>query len=188
MNNVSPKSHLTLISPIVIMSTLNSVVGDSHAPQWEAGRLNSNDILVQFYDKFWGISMDEEVNDWRESAQDEGMDSGDEHEEEEGNSEAEGDDADANEGEQANEEEGEDDEEDDEDDSDYDEDEIIDGCCVLDVNIPGLETSIWVRAEYIRIFEHIAKLYDSVVDIERKDQKSSCVILTGQPGIGELHF
>ena len=185
MNNVSPKSHLTLISPIVIMSTLNSVVGDYHAPQWEAGRLNSNDILVQFYDKFWGISMDEEVNNRRESAQDEGMDSGDEHEKEEGNSEAEGDDADANEGEQGNEEEGEDEEEDSEDDDDDNEDEIIDGCCVLDVNIPGLETSISVRAEYIRIFEHIAKLYNSVVNLERKDQKSSCVILTGQPGIGE---
>jgi hypothetical protein len=105
------------------------------------------------------------------------MDNDDEHEEEEG------DDTDANEGEQANE----DEEEDDEDNGEDNEDDIIDGCYVLDVNIPAMETSIWVRAEYIRIFDHIAKLYDRVVNPDRKDQKSSCVILTGQPGIGELH-
>jgi hypothetical protein len=127
--------------------------------------------------------MDEEVNNWRES---EGMDNDDEYKEEEGNSEEEGDDADANDGEQANEEEGEGEEEEDEDDGE-DEDDIIDGCYVLDVNIPAMETSIWVRAEYIRIFDRIAKLYNGVVNQERKDQKSSCVILTGQPGIGELH-
>ena len=85
------------------------------------------------------------------------------------------------EGEQANEDEGENE------DGSEDEDDIINGCHALDIDIPGIESSIWVRAEYIRIFDHIKKLYDSVVDQERKDQKSSCVILTGQPGIGELN-
>jgi hypothetical protein len=58
----------------------------------------------------------------------------DEHEEEEGD--------------QANEKENEEDEDDGEgegdgedEDEDEDEDDIIDGCCVLDVNISGLETS-----------------------------------------------
>jgi len=168
------------------MSTLNFVVGDYHTPRWGAERLHSDDLLAQFHDKFWDVSMNKEVNNWRESAQNEGMDNDDEHEEEEGNSEEEGDDADANKGEQANEEEEEEDEDEDEDDGE-DKDDIIDGCYALDVNIPEMETSIWVRAEYIRIFDHIAKLYNRGVNQERKDQTSSCVILTGQPGIGELH-
>src|SRR5258708_4204698 len=134
------------------MSTLNFVVGDYHAPRWGAERIHSDDLLVQFHDKFWDVSMNKEVKNWRESAQNKDYD---EHEEEEGNSEEEGDDADANKGEQANEEEG----EDDEDENGGDKDNIIDGCYALDVNIPEMETSIWVRAEYIRIFDHIAKLY-----------------------------
>jgi hypothetical protein len=100
--------------------------------------------------------------------------------------EEEWDDADGTEGEQANEEEGGDEAEEDEDNCE-DEDNIIDRCYVLDVNIPAMETSIWVRAEYIWIFDRISKLYNRVINPERKDQKSSCVILTGQPGVGELH-
>jgi hypothetical protein len=74
------------------------------------------------------------------------------------NNDKHGDDTDVKEGEQANEEE--------EEESQYeDEDNIIDGCHVLDVNIAVIETSIWVRAdsEYIRVFDHIAKLYKEVV-------------------------
>ena len=46
------------------------------------------------------------------------------------------------EGEQANEDEGENE------DGSEDEDHIIDGCHALDIDIPGMESSIWVRAEY----------------------------------------
>jgi hypothetical protein len=47
--------RIALISPVVIMSTLNTVVGNYHTPRWEAGRLGSDDFLLQFYDKFWGV-------------------------------------------------------------------------------------------------------------------------------------
>jgi hypothetical protein len=50
-----------------------------------------------------------------------------------------------------------------EEDEEEDEGDIIDGCCVLDFDIAGLKTSIRIRARYIRIFDHIAKLFDEVV-------------------------
>jgi hypothetical protein len=50
-----------------------------------------------------------------------------------------------------------------EEDEEEDEGDIIDGCCVLDFDIAGLKTSIRVRARYILIFDHIAKLFDEVV-------------------------
>lgn len=65
-------------------------------------------------------------------------------------------------------------------------DNFIDGCHVLDVGISGMEASIWVRAEYIRIFDHITKVHNELVASTGIDEESYCVILTGQPGIGKL--
>jgi len=64
-----------------------------------------------------------------------------------------------------------------------DDDDLVDGCCVLDI---GMEGSIWVRAEYIRIFKHITKVHDELIASTGIDEESYCVILTGQPGIGEF--
>jgi hypothetical protein len=67
-------------------------------------------------------------------------------------------------------------------------DDFMEGCYVLDIDIDGIEGSIWVRAEYIRIFNHIAELHNKLVSSIRRDKKSYCVILTGQPGIGEFNL
>ena len=60
-------------------------------------------------------------------------------------------------------------------------DEIHPGCYVLDINIRGVELKkIWVRADYIRMFKYAEKFYaDNLFE-------SPCLVITGQPGIGEF--
>lgn len=55
-------------------------------------------------------------------------------------------------------------------------------CYVLNVDIPGLEGKIWVRADYIRIFEFAEKFYAE----SSSNPKPPCLVITGQPGIGEF--
>jgi hypothetical protein len=186
------------------MSTLNSVVGN-HFTRWKAEELDSDDALAQFHGKFWGVSMNEGANDLEENGENDGEqhDAGANEEEEEGEEEEGEEDDEADEEEEEEEEDGDGDgndaedldeeeeeegeeEEADEDDAE-DEGDFIDGCRTLDINIDDIETSIWIRAEYIRVYNHIATLYREVVAKDRKDKKSSCVILTGQPGIGEFY-
>lgn len=62
--------------------------------------------------------------------------------------------------------------------------DMIPGCYVLDIGIPGLDVSrLWIRADYIRIFDFFQSHYDKHA-ANRMDQAPSGV-LTGQPGIGE---
>ena len=62
-------------------------------------------------------------------------------------------------------------------------DDIISGCYMLDIDIKGLRLSkLWIRAEYIRVFNSINAFYDEPPLIPR----APCVVVTGQPGIGEL--
>ena len=80
------------------------------------------------------------------------------------------------EGEQANEDEGENE------DGSEDEDDLIDGCHALDIGIPGIESSIWVRAEYIRIFDHIKKLYDYTTALLTRKEKIKSRPVSFLPG------
>lgn len=55
------------------------IIGSHDVTRWEARRLNdSDDRLVQFCGKFWGVNMEEEVNMWRESVQDDCSDKNEE--------------------------------------------------------------------------------------------------------------
>ena len=61
-------------------------------------------------------------------------------------------------------------------------DDIIPGCYVLDLGIAGLPfAKIWIRAEYIRIFNYLQAYYDR----PRMNNLAPAVVITGQPGIGE---
>ncbi|EDR05961.1 uncharacterized protein LACBIDRAFT_329135 [Laccaria bicolor S238N-H82] len=62
------------------------------------------------------------------------------------------------------------------------EDDIISGCYMLDIDIDELElTSLWIRAEYIRVFNLVNAYYDKPTSVRR----APCVVVTGQPGIGK---
>jgi len=68
------------------------------------------------------------------------------------------------------------------------EEDIIEGCYALDIDIDGIESLVWVRAEYILIFSHITEVHNTLIYSKRIDKKSYCVILTGQPGIRKSKF
>jgi hypothetical protein len=56
--------------------------------------------------------------------------------------------------------------------------DVIEGCCFLDIKefkIP----SIWIRAEYIRIYDALEPCY------QKAYMRAPAVVITGQPGIGE---
>ena len=61
-------------------------------------------------------------------------------------------------------------------------DDIIPGCYMLDIGIEGLIPKLWIRAEYIRVFNSLNAYYDELSFID----KAPCAVVTGQPGIGEL--
>ncbi|KAF8345320.1 hypothetical protein F5887DRAFT_885268 [Amanita rubescens] len=60
-------------------------------------------------------------------------------------------------------------------------DEISPRCYVLDIGIRGVEDKIWVRADYIRMFEFAEKFYAESLS----NPQSPCLVITGQPGIGK---
>ena len=63
-----------------------------------------------------------------------------------------------------------------------DDHEISSRCYVLDIGIRGVEDKIWVR---IRMFEFAEKSYaDSLCN--SGNTLSPCLVITGQPGIGEF--
>ena len=62
-------------------------------------------------------------------------------------------------------------------------DDIVPGCYVLDISIPGIRLShLWIRADYIRIFDYFQTHYDKY---DRPTEDVPSGVLTGQPGIGE---
>jgi hypothetical protein len=62
-------------------------------------------------------------------------------------------------------------------------DDIISGCYVLDISIPRMQVShLWIRADYIRIFDYFQAFYDRHA---RPMAKVPSGVLTGQSGIGE---
>ena len=67
------------------------------------------------------------------------------------------------------------------DDSTADGHDIGSRCYTLDIGIQGVERGkIWVRADYIRIFEFAEKFYAESLS----DPLSPCLVITGQRGIG----
>jgi hypothetical protein len=69
------------------------------------------------------------------------------------------------------------------DDSTADGHDISPRCYVLDIGIQGVEEGkIWVRADYIRMFEFAEKFYAESLS----NPLSPCIVITGQPGIGEF--
>jgi hypothetical protein len=168
---------------------LESVVGDYHVAAWKKRQVAVEDLpLVQFYLNYWGLGMEEEVTEWQKSqAEDMDVDNnkvgGDEDE-----GKGKGKEVEVEEEEEEEEEEDKDEDEEDEDEEEGKVDDYIEGCYVLDINIKGIESSIWVRAEYIRIFNDIAELHGDLTSSKRIDESSYCVIITGQPGIGEFNL
>jgi len=66
--------------------------------------------------------------------------------------------------------------------TDLDSDDIIAGCYMLDIGIDDFPfPKIWVRADYIRIFDYLQAYYDW----PRAHDIAPAVVITGQPGIGE---
>ena len=63
-----------------------------------------------------------------------------------------------------------------------DDHEISPRCYVLDTGVQGVEDMIWVRADYIRMFEFAEKFYAESVP----NPLSPCLVITGQPGIGKF--
>jgi hypothetical protein len=61
--------------------------------------------------------------------------------------------------------------------------DFIPGCYVLDLGIPGLLcSSIWIRADYIRVYDYFQTFYNKY---NKPMTRVPSAVLTGQPGIGE---
>jgi hypothetical protein len=69
---------------------------------------------------------------------------------------------------------------------DLDEDvdgDIISGCYALDLNVEAKAVpSIWIRADYIRIYDALQKHYNNIVN----RLWTPGAVVTGQPGIGQF--
>ena len=64
--------------------------------------------------------------------------------------------------------------------------DVIPGCYVLNIGIKGLERSkIWIRADYIRVYNYLETMNDGTSEAEGV---APGAIITGQPGIGEFPF
>ena len=62
-------------------------------------------------------------------------------------------------------------------------DDLIDGCHFLDIDIDNFRyPKIWIRAEYIRIYDDVKNLYEKGSLL---NNILSAAVITGQPGIGE---
>jgi hypothetical protein len=119
-------------------------------------KLDDEESLAQLHAKFWGKSMAEEEQEWRNAQSpipaigdygDEGQDRDERM------------------------------------DVDLDEDgDIIRGCYVLDIEGLGF-SKIWIRADYIRIYDYLEIHYKKrAVPAGR----APAGVITGQPGIGEF--
>jgi len=141
-------------------TALASIIGSRAEvlKEWKSFRVDPGSLPAQWHSKFWGKSMAHEKQKWRDTQSPmpvEGSELGGEDI-----------DVDMTEGE----------------DSD---DDFIKGCYSLDIDFKYSETlRIWIRAEYIRIYEAVAIWYNTV-DSLRLCGRAPAAIITGQPGIGE---
>lgn len=128
-------------------------------------KLDIDDRFSEFHAVFWGKSMDDEEREWldlkaqsRDDSTDDDviMDDGDD---------------------------------DDTDDTDADTDadgELIPGCYELCIcpNPVSDVSKIWIRADYIRVYEYAESRYDLCY----RRRKAQAVVVTGPPGIGECDY
>ncbi|KAJ3510252.1 hypothetical protein NLJ89_g4784 [Agrocybe chaxingu] len=128
-------------------STFSSIVDSLESHSWLLLPLSSPH--ARFHDNFWGKSMEDERNAWRQS---EGLPPLD-------------------------------------DEADDGEVDILPGCYALKIGIPGFGyTSIWLRAEYIRIFNVCEEYFAEITGRQAKKDSSRrppSFVISGQPGIGK---
>lgn len=65
--------------------------------------------------------------------------------------------------------------------TDTDESEVVRGCFRLDLG-HHFDSKLWVRKDYIRIYDYCVNRYEHV---RNKLRKAPSVVITGQPGLGE---
>ena len=62
------------------------------------------------------------------------------------------------------------------------EDDVIEGCCFLELDNEDLNISnIWIRAEYIRIYNALESCLESCY--QKAFKRAPAAVITGQPGI-----
>jgi hypothetical protein len=144
-------------------------IGEGHAKifaDWTSNLLPNDLPLSRLHAKFWGKSMVDDEHEWRKSqpVAEECMDDGED-------ALMAGIEDEVMEATDGDEEEAEDEEDED----------LIPGCYFLDMSVAGIEPSIWIRADYIRIYDRLEAHYAKVGSRGR----APAAVLTGQPGIGE---
>jgi hypothetical protein len=139
------------------MSEPSSLASVVRVQTWP--KTDDKNVLALFHTKFWGKNMKDEESEWCDTQ----PVSRDNH----GVADQDGDER-----------------------MDLDEDErmdegddVISGCYVLDIDIDGLGmSSLWIRADYIRIYNFFQAHYDNYA---KPRGRAPSAVLTGQPGIGE---
>ncbi|KAH9007281.1 hypothetical protein EDB86DRAFT_2870989 [Lactarius hatsudake] len=133
-------------------------------------KLDPEDELTELHAKFWPASLpDEPISAGGDGDEDMGQ--------EEDESEAEAEDGDG--GENEDKDGGEDEDEDEDEDDDDDDDET--GCFTLDLSTTIIGLKLWVRKEYIKIYDVCNEYLKSATN----EDGPLSVVITGQPGIGE---
>jgi hypothetical protein len=122
--------------------------------QWP--KLGENEPLTLLHANFWGKSMAVEEQEWRRAQSPDPSMSGDDPVEDVNESMDEGLDTDTD-------------------------DDIIPGCYLLDIGI-GV-SKIWVRADYIRIYDFLEAHY---MKPAAPSFQAPAAVIAGQPGVGEF--
>ena len=137
--------------------------------KWKSNLLDDNYPLAQLHAKYWGNSMIDQDQEWCNAQLPvlvTGGELGDEDQDEDQHM-----DEDGNEGMYGSET------------TDLD-DDIIPGCCFLNISIAGLKyQKIWVRADYIQAYGYLENRNNKFASTAGRPP---AVVLTGQPGIGEI--
>jgi len=58
------------------------------------------------------------------------------------------------------------------------------GCYILDLRIPGIDSKVWIRKEYIRLYDYC----DEYLKSKSANKEPISVVITGQPGIGKSYW
>src|SRR5258708_3747539 len=130
--------------------------------------LTNSNKAAQLHRKFWRKSMVSEEAEWRETRKPVGDDPGD---------------GEVNPMDEQEKGKGKEEEEEEE-----EEEEFGPGCYILNIDIDNLpHPKIWIRAEYIRIYDRCSAHYESCLSQPNRNVAPS-VVITGQPGIAKPSF
>jgi hypothetical protein len=185
-------------------SSLASVVRVK-SRQWQ--KLDDEYPLALFHVRFWGMSMEDEEEEWRKAqpqregrpeeedegryegkgkgrAIDEDKDEAMEVEKYEGKGKGRAIDEDEGKGRAIDKDDNETMEEDELEGEATDEDEDdIPGCYPFSVGIEDI--TVWIRADYIRVYEALEDYYKKAM---KRSGRTPSAVVTGQPGIGESRY